>query len=68
MRLQIRELFERYQGTVYRRCLSLLRNHEEAEEARDDRNPYGFIGRDGPLLLLERAMHRPPAGGRSVMP
>ena len=25
-------------------------------------NPYGFIGRDGPLLELERAMHRPPAG------
>jgi tetratricopeptide (TPR) repeat protein len=32
------------------------------EEAKDDRNPYGFVGRDGPVLELERAMHRPPAG------
>ena len=31
------------------------------EEARDEQNPYGFIGRDGPLLELERAMLRPPA-------
>ena len=32
------------------------------EEARDAKNPYGFIGRDGALLALERAMRRPPAG------
>ncbi|WP_029630669.1 CHAT domain-containing tetratricopeptide repeat protein, partial [Zavarzinella formosa] len=32
------------------------------EAARDDRNPYGFVGRDGALLALERAMHRPAAG------
>ncbi len=32
------------------------------EGARDEDNPYGFIGRDGPLLALERAMLRPPAG------
>jgi tetratricopeptide (TPR) repeat protein len=32
------------------------------EEAQDQRNPYGFIGRDGPVLELERALHRPPAG------
>src|SRR5579883_1863160 len=32
------------------------------EEARDDRNTYGFVGRDGAVLALERAMHRPPAG------
>jgi tetratricopeptide (TPR) repeat protein len=32
------------------------------EEVTDDKNPYGFIGRDGPLLELERAMHREPAG------
>src|SRR5262249_29257848 len=32
------------------------------EEARDGRNPYGFIGRDGALWELERAMHREPAG------
>ena len=31
-------------------------------EARDDRNPYGFVGRDGAVLALERALHRPPAG------
>ena len=31
-------------------------------EARDTENPYGFIGRDGPLLDLERALRRPPAG------
>jgi len=32
------------------------------EEFRRENNPYGFIGRDGPLLALERAMHRAPAG------
>jgi tetratricopeptide (TPR) repeat protein len=32
------------------------------EEARDTQNPYGFVGRDGALLSLERAMRRPPAG------
>jgi tetratricopeptide (TPR) repeat protein len=32
------------------------------EEARDDKNPYGFIGRDGAVLDLERALHRDPAG------
>jgi len=31
-------------------------------EARDTKNPYGFIGRDGAVLALERAMHRKPAG------
>ena len=31
-------------------------------EARDTENPYGFIGRDGAVLALERAMRRPPAG------
>ena len=31
-------------------------------EARDTENPYGFIGRDGAILALERAMRRPPAG------
>src|SRR5271157_4867387 len=31
-------------------------------EARDTENPYGFIGRDGAVLALERAMHRKPAG------
>ncbi len=32
------------------------------EGAHDEDNPYGFVGRDGPLLALERAMLRPPAG------
>ena len=32
------------------------------EEAQDSKNPYGFVGRDGALLSLERAMMRPPAG------
>jgi hypothetical protein len=32
------------------------------EELSRARNPYGFIGRDGPLLELERAMRRAPAG------
>jgi tetratricopeptide (TPR) repeat protein len=31
------------------------------QEAIDSQNPYGLIGRDGALLTLERAMHRPPA-------
>jgi tetratricopeptide (TPR) repeat protein len=31
-------------------------------EFRKENNPYGFIGRDGALLALERAMHRAPAG------
>jgi len=32
------------------------------DELRREQNPYGFIGRDGPLLALERAMRRAPAG------
>ena len=32
------------------------------EEARDSENPYGFIGRDGAFLELERALRRRPAG------
>ena len=31
-------------------------------EARDAENPHGFVGRDGAVLALERAMHRKPAG------
>ena len=31
-------------------------------EARDAENPYGFVGRDGAVLAMERAMHRDPAG------
>ena len=31
-------------------------------DAHDDANPYGLIGRDGALLAMERAIHRPPAG------
>ena len=31
-------------------------------DAVDTANPYGFVGRDGPILELERAMRRPPAG------
>ncbi|MCY2995426.1 MAG: CHAT domain-containing protein [Planctomycetota bacterium] len=31
-------------------------------DAQDTENPYGFIGRDGALLELERALRRPPAG------
>ena len=30
------------------------------EEITQEQSAYGFIGRDGPLLELERAMHRPP--------
>ncbi|MFT3712654.1 MAG: sigma-70 family RNA polymerase sigma factor [Archangium sp.] len=33
MALDIGELFERYHGVVFRRCLSLLRNDADAEEA-----------------------------------
>jgi len=29
-------------------------------EVLNNRDPYGFVGRDGPLLELERAMRRPP--------
>jgi tetratricopeptide (TPR) repeat protein len=32
------------------------------EEVRDGRDPYGFVGRDGPILQLERALHRSPPG------
>jgi tetratricopeptide (TPR) repeat protein len=32
------------------------------EELKRERDPYGFVGRDGPLLELERALRRPPAG------
>ncbi|MBN9121049.1 MAG: CHAT domain-containing protein [Planctomycetes bacterium] len=34
------------------------------EEAREDKraDPYGFVGRDGAVLELERALHRDPAG------
>ena len=35
---------------------------ELPSEARDTENPYGFVGRDGAVLALERAMHRRPAG------
>jgi hypothetical protein len=39
------------------------RDHEGAEsrlpqEVRGQRDPYGFIGRDGPILEMERALHR----------
>ena len=32
------------------------------EGFRDEENPYVFVGRDGPLLKMERAMRRNPAG------
>jgi len=32
------------------------------DELKHEQSPYGFIGRDGPLLDLERAMRRAPAG------
>ena len=32
------------------------------EEVQDHNNPYGLVGREGPILELERAMRRPPAG------
>ena len=32
------------------------------EDLKRERDPYGFVGRDGPLLELERALRRPPAG------
>ena len=35
---------------------------EIPEDARDNQNPYGFVGRDSAVLTLERAMRRPPAG------
>ena len=28
------------------------------EEVREHRDPYGFVGRDGPILEMERALHR----------
>ena len=30
------------------------------DEIAQEQSAYGFIGRDGPLLEMERAMHRPP--------
>jgi CHAT domain-containing protein len=32
------------------------------ESALDKENPYGLVGRDDPILELERAIRRPPAG------
>lgn len=32
------------------------------QDAQDNQNPYGFVGRDAALLQLERAMLRKPAG------
>jgi tetratricopeptide (TPR) repeat protein len=32
------------------------------EEVQDRNNPYGFVGRDGAILKLERAMRQRPAG------
>jgi tetratricopeptide (TPR) repeat protein len=32
------------------------------EELRQQKDPYGFIGRDSAILAIERAMRRPPAG------
>ncbi len=42
--------------------LATPRKSKLPEDARDENNPYGFIGRDGILLALERAMLRPPPG------
>ncbi len=36
MALDVGDLFERYHGVVYRRCLALLRNEDEAAEAVQD--------------------------------
>ena len=33
---------------------------EMPDELKHERSPYGFIGRDGPLFDLERALLRPP--------
>ena len=50
-RAEIAELFERYGPVVYRRALSILRNHQEAEEATQEvfiralKSQEGFEGR-----------------------
>lgn len=36
----------------------LERESHLPREIRDQRDPYGFIGRDGPILEMERALHR----------
>ena len=47
-------------------CVSQPHKTEESirelpKEARDEDNPYGFIGRDAAILQLERAMRRAPS-------
>jgi len=39
-----------------------LEDSQLPQEVQDEENPYGFIGRDGPILELERAMRAKPAG------
>ena len=45
-----------------RKSLGFGRRTAPARGARDEDNPYGFVGRDGAVLALERALRRPPAG------
>jgi RNA polymerase sigma-70 factor, ECF subfamily len=47
MALDVGELFERYHGVVYRRCLTLLRNPDDAAEAVQDvfERALGGLGR-----------------------
>jgi len=56
----IRELYDRYAAKVYGRCLYLLRNEQEAEDAMHDvfikamRNMEGFRQEAAPLTWLTR--------------
>jgi hypothetical protein len=56
-----------HQAPVDFSCVSQPHETDESigelpEGARDEENPYGFIGRDSAILQLERAMRRAPAG------
>ncbi|MEW5849695.1 MAG: sigma-70 family RNA polymerase sigma factor [Myxococcota bacterium] len=56
----LRELYEKYGATVYRRCAYLLRNDEEARDAMQDvfikvmRNLSEFRGESSPLTWVMR--------------
>ena len=58
MTLDAGELFERYHGVVYRRCLALLRNEDDAAEAVQDVFEHAVAGlgrfrlRSAPLTWL----------------
>ena len=60
--LSARALRLRVRGARRRRLRSRAAVPGCPPRPRDTENPYGFIGRDGAVLALERAIHQRPAG------